>query len=33
MTEEFFMNKNAKKLIDLGTTLNDSKENIVHLVS
>ena len=33
MAEEFFMNKNAKKLVDLGTALNDSKENIVHLVN
>jgi hypothetical protein len=33
MTEEFFMNKNSKRLIDLGITLPDSKENIVHLVN
>jgi hypothetical protein len=32
MAEEFFMNKNAKKLVDLSTCLPDTKENIVQLV-
>ena len=32
MTEDFFMNKNAKKLLEFSPTLFKSGENIVHLL-
>lgn len=32
MIEEFFMSKHAKKLLDLSTALNDTGENVLHLL-
>ena len=32
MIQEFFMHKTAKNSIDFNATLNDTKQNIVHLL-
>ena len=32
MVEEFFMNKHAKKLVELDTKLVDTNQNIAHLL-